>query len=201
MVKYLPPPTKFGPASNAQPKPAVAVAGRLHVPPTTRFGAMGGAPVPMLTRSFPTAIQRMQAEPKTFDKKGELVVYDNCVLAKTGGQGVAEFAGSLKGNALFLSALDWARKRGKKITVYTGFHGSGGDETSAEGMFCERFNEVERGMVAQSDLVPLVNLIQIDEKINARTLVLTTIGTGFVFYAWCFSDALIPSEYKKPMKW
>ena len=201
---HSPPPTRYGPAAPAQAKAAGPRPPPSPGPPPTRFG-------PVTRLALPAGvIQRMDPAPSKpssgtkGDTEGELRLYDNCVLTKSGGESVDLFAKKLANSTLFAAAILWAQRHNKKITLITGYHGYGGDTAHADGMFERAFDTQERGQVTSSPLNGKVtlNLLPVETTApNALSIVKTTIDAGFVFYAWCFSDALIDSKYRIAPSW
>ncbi|MEO0034551.1 MAG: hypothetical protein RLZZ501_574 [Pseudomonadota bacterium] len=146
------------------------------------------------------APSKPSSEPKS-ESDGELRLYDNCILTKSGAENVASFASKLQGSKLFAKAIKWASDQNKKITLITGYHGYGYDTAHADGMFERPFSPQERSLVTASPLNGPVTLQLLDVESStpdASKIVKATIDGGFVFYAWCFSDALIDSKHRVP---
>jgi len=217
MAKYHPPPpTRFGVPPTSQAKRAASFGAIQHLPPPTRYGPAAlmqkqVAPIHARLKAPPSllpsqakvpayhrAIQMMESV-HTGDariQQGELVLYPGVILTKTGSADVKNFAAGLATSGLFMEALKQAKQAGRKITLYTGYHGSSEDTASASGMFCERFSDAEITLIENHELSRFVNIVILppgEKAQKAIELIKETRGNGFVFYAWCYSDALYKS--------
>lgn len=131
---------------------------------------------------------------------GEIRIYRETIFTKKGGKGVAEFGADLQQAGKDIrKAAKIADVYGKKLVVYTGYHGSPGPSMefgikASPGRFLREFDKAEKaGVKAYVEKMFTgvnIELRLIDVELTEQEI-RNAIRNDFVFFAWCYSDALV----------